>query len=51
MEIVKNKGNVFNIDFLSQLKAKRNLTYADLVSLKPFIFLKMEEPYHIDWGL
>ena len=48
MEIVNNQGNIFNIHCLIQLKAKCGLTYADLVSLQPFIFLEIKEPSHID---
>ena len=51
MEIVKNQGNVWNIDCLSKLKAVCKLTNTDVVSLQPFILLAIKETSPIDWGL
>ena len=51
MYIAKNQGIVWNMDLLIQLNVICKLANTKVVSLQPFIFLAIEEPSHIDWGL
>ena len=51
MEMENNQGNVWIIDFLSQLNSTCNWTNADSVSFQTFVSLATEEPSHLDQGL